>query len=136
MLPMVNDMQDPASDTLAAKHFKNKWIAESQCFHCHTDYGLGGDLESKMTGFRHLARYTTGTYQEPITSRVKFNNKNCLQCHDGTPKWMAQQAHTDSRKEIVANEMMCTDCHGLPHPSPEQRTPGSSDYSRLMQRMK
>ena len=29
MLPMVNDMRDPGSETLAARHYKNKWIANS-----------------------------------------------------------------------------------------------------------
>ena len=80
MLPMVNDMRDPGSETLAALHYKNKDIAKDQCYHCHSDYGLGGGLEAKMTGFRHLARYTTRTYQEPIKSRVKFDNNNCLNC--------------------------------------------------------
>ena len=136
MLPMVNDMQDPKSETLAARHYKNKWIAKDQCYQCHSDYGLGGDLEAKMTGFRHLARYTTRTYQEPIVARVKFNNQNCLQCHDGTPKWMAVESHVESRKDIVANQMKCIDCHGDPHPTAEQRTPGSSDYSRLMEKIK
>ena len=95
MLPMVNDMQDPGSETLAARHYKNKWIAENQCYHCHSDYGLGGDLEAKMTGFRHLARYTTRTYHEPIVARVKFDNNNCLHCHEGTPLWMAVPSHID-----------------------------------------
>src|SRR5262245_59805683 len=30
MRPMVNDMTDPASDTLAARHFKNRWIPKDQ----------------------------------------------------------------------------------------------------------
>src|SRR5262249_41046611 len=55
MHPMVNDMRDPASDTLAARHFRNRYIAEDQCYHCHTDYGLSGTLAAKMEGFRHLA---------------------------------------------------------------------------------
>jgi hypothetical protein len=62
MLPMVNDMRDPGSGTLAARHYRNRWIADDQCFHCHSDYGLAGNLEAKMTGFRHLMRYTTRTY--------------------------------------------------------------------------
>ena len=136
MLPMVNDMQNPASDTLAARHFKNRWIAENQCYHCHSDYGLGGDLEAKMTGFRHLARYTTRTYQEPIKARVTVGNKSCLHCHDGTPKWMAVQDHIDSRPQFATNELRCVDCHGDAHPTAEQRTPGSSDYQRLMERIK
>jgi nitrate/TMAO reductase-like tetraheme cytochrome c subunit len=136
MLPMVNDMRDPSSETLAARHYKNKWIAKDQCYQCHSDYGLGGGLEAKMTGFRHLARYTTRTYQEPIKARVKFDNNNCLTCHDGTPKWVAIPPHVESHKELASNQMSCLDCHGDAHPTAAQRTPGSSDYSRLMERMK
>ena len=136
MLPMVNDMRDPGSETLAALHYKNKYIAKDQCYHCHSDYGLGGGLEAKLTGFRHLARYTTRTYQEPIKARVKFDNNNCLTCHDGTPKWVAVPSHVESHKELAANQMTCLDCHGQAHPTAAQRTPGSSDYSRLMERVK
>jgi cytochrome c nitrite reductase small subunit len=136
MLPMVNDMRDSGSETLAAVHYKNKWIADDQCYHCHSDYGLGGGLEAKMTGFRHLARYTTRTYQEPIKARVKFDNNNCLHCHDGTPKWMAVESHVESHEELAKNRMTCLECHGEAHPSAAQRTPGSNDYSRLMERMK
>ena len=136
MLPMVNDMRDPVSETLAARHYKNKWIAKDQCYHCHSDYGLGGGLEAKMTGFRHLARYTTRTYQEPIEARVKFDNNNCMNCHDGTPKWVAVASHVESHKELAANQVTCLDCHGEVHPTAAQRTPGSSDYPRLMERMK
>jgi cytochrome c nitrite reductase small subunit len=136
MLPMVNDMRNPASETLAAVHYKNKYIAEDQCYHCHSDYGLGGDLEAKMTGFRHLARYTTRTYTEPIKARVKVNNTSCLHCHEGTPKWIAVEPHIEARKDLVANQTMCIDCHGDAHPTPAQRTPGSSDYARLMEKTK
>ena len=136
MLPMVNDMKDPGSGTLAARHYKNRWIAENQCFHCHSDYGLGGDLEAKMTGFRHLARYTTRTYHEPIKARVRFNNNNCLQCHEDTPKFAAVTSHITAHEKLATNQMICLNCHGQAHPTTEQRTPGSSDYPRLMERMK
>ena len=36
MLPMVNDMRDPGSETLAALHYKNNDIAKDQCYHCHS----------------------------------------------------------------------------------------------------
>jgi cytochrome c nitrite reductase small subunit len=136
MLPMVNDMLDPASETLAARHYKNRWIADDQCYHCHSDYGLGGSLEAKMTGFRHLARYTTRTYQEPIKARVKFDNNNCLHCHEKAPKWVAVESHIEARQDLSTNKMTCVECHGDPHPTAAQRTPGSSDYLRLMERMK
>jgi cytochrome c nitrite reductase small subunit len=136
MLPMVNDMRDPGSETLAALHYKNRWIADNQCYHCHSDYGLGGSLEAKMTGFRHLARYTTGTYHEPIQARVKFDNNNCLHCHEKAPKWVAVEPHVEALPDLRANKLTCVECHGAPHPTAEQRTPGSSDYPRLMERMK
>ena len=136
MLPMVNDMRDPESGTLAARHYKNRWIAEDQCYHCHSDYGLGGNLEAKMTGFRHLARYTTRTYHEPIKARVRFDNKNCLKCHEGTPRFERVQSHATAHEKLVANQMICLNCHGQAHPTAVQRTPGSSDYARLMERMK
>ena len=32
MWPMVNDMQNPQSGTLAARHFRNRWIADQPCY--------------------------------------------------------------------------------------------------------
>ena len=85
MRPMVTDMMDPKSDTLAARHFKNRWIPKDQCYACHSDYGLSGDLAAKMEGFRHLARYTTRTYDGADPYRGTFDNANCLKCHAGMP---------------------------------------------------
>lgn len=136
MLPMVNDMLDPGSETLAALHYKHRWIADNQCYHCHSDYGLGGNLEAKMTGFRHLARYTTGTYQEPIQARVKFDSNNCLHCHEQAPKWVAVESHIEALPDLRTNKLTCVECHGDPHPTAAQRTPGSSDYPRLMEKMR
>lgn len=133
MLPMVNDLRDPESNTLAARHFKNRWIAENQCFACHSDYGLSGDLESKMEGFRHLARYTSRTYKEPIKMRGHFNNNNCLKCHEKMPKFEAVKSHNTVRTLLEDSSMACLNCHGKAHPSRGQRTPGSADYPRLME---
>jgi hypothetical protein len=132
MRPMVNDMHDPSSDTLAARHYCNKWIAEDQCYHCHTDYGLSGSLEAKMEGFRHLARYTTHTYPEPVRLRGEYLNHNCLNCHRGTALFDAVSSHRTVGDDLNDNRMTCLNCHGLAHPSPAQRTPGSPDYARLM----
>ncbi|HME09603.1 MAG TPA: hypothetical protein VKG25_21270 [Bryobacteraceae bacterium] len=136
MLPMANDMKDPKSGTLAARHYKNRWIAENQCYHCHSDYGLSGNLEAKMTGFRHLARYTTRTYHEPIHARVRFDNQNCLNCHAGTPRFEAVQSHKTAHEKLVSNLMICLNCHGQAHPTSVQRTPGSDDYARLTEKLK
>lgn len=132
MTPMVTDMLDPASQTLAARHYRNGWIAENQCYHCHSDYGLNGSLEAKMTGFRHLARYTTSTYTEPIKYRGDYVNGNCLNCHRGTPKFLAIDSHSAGWDRLQNNQMSCLNCHGYAHPTRSERTPGSADYSRLM----
>jgi nitrate/TMAO reductase-like tetraheme cytochrome c subunit len=134
MRPMVNDMMDPQSDTLAARHFKNRWIPKDQCYACHSDYGLSGDLAAKMEGFRHLARYTTRTYAEPIKYRGVFDNDNCLKCHANMPKFEAVPWHHTVMESLGKNETSCLNCHGLSHPTRAARTPGSPDYDRLMRK--
>jgi nitrate/TMAO reductase-like tetraheme cytochrome c subunit len=132
MTPMVTDMRDTQSNTLAARHFKNGWIPKDECYQCHSDYGLAGDLQAKMEGYRHLARYTTRTYDEPIKYRGVFHNDNCLKCHEGTPKFMAVQSHATVGGRLAESTLSCTNCHGAAHPTREQRTPGHADYQRLM----
>ncbi|MBK8207036.1 MAG: hypothetical protein IPK87_09635 [Planctomycetes bacterium] len=132
MTPMVTDMHDPHSQTLAARHFRNGWIPKDQCYQCHSDYGLAGDLQAKMEGYRHLARYTTRSYEEPIKYRGVFPNDNCLKCHAPTPKFQAVPSHATVRARLADNTLSCLNCHGRAHPSREQRTPGHTDYPRLM----
>jgi nitrate/TMAO reductase-like tetraheme cytochrome c subunit len=134
MRPMVNDMMDPGSDTLAARHFKNRWIPKDQCYACHSDYGFSGDMAAKMEGFRHLARYTTRTYTEPIQYRGVFNNDNCLKCHANMPKFEAVPWHHTVEKSLSKSDMSCLNCHGLSHPTRAARTPGSADYDHLMRK--
>ncbi len=132
MRPMVNDLHASPPLTLAARHYANRWIPRDQCYHCHSDYGLSGDLEAKATGFRHLARYTTGAYTEPIAMRVAYHNGNCLKCHRGAPRFEGIRSHQDVRERLEASDISCTNCHGAAHPTRAQRTPGSADYERLM----
>ena len=132
MRPMVSDMMDPQSETLAARHFKNRWIAIDQCETCHGDYGFAGSMEAKLTGYRHLARYVTATYHEPIEFRGQFHNTNCLKCHGGTPKFVAVQSHATARELLATNAVPCINCHGNAHPTAAQRTPGSPSYAALM----
>jgi len=134
MLPMVNDMKDPHSQTLAARHYRNRWIADQQCYHCHTDYGLNGTLHAKMEGYRHLLRYTTRTYPEPVRLRGRYLNQNCLNCHGPTAKFEAVPSHRSAQQRLEQDEMNCLNCHGPAHPSGERRTPGHPDYDRLMGR--
>jgi trimethylamine-N-oxide reductase (cytochrome c), cytochrome c-type subunit TorC len=131
MRPMANDMRDPESQTLAARHFKNGWIAKSQCYECHSDYGLAGNMAAKAEGYRHLARYTTRTYTEPIVYRGRFPNDNCLKCHLGKTPFESVKSHTTVRALLTSSEMSCLNCHGRSHPTRAARTPGSPEYAEL-----
>jgi hypothetical protein len=134
MRPMGNDMFSPESPTLAARHTRNGWVSrENGCYECHADYGLAGNLEAKMDGFRHLARYTSGTYNEPIRYRGTYNNGNCLNCHQGTRAFETVQSHHTAGDFLAVNAMSCLNCHGKAHPTRDQRTPGHPDYASLME---
>jgi len=115
MKAKADDMKDPESRTLAALHYKNRWIADQQCYNCHTDYGLAGGLKSKADGFRHLARYVTGTHDEPVTHRGYYDNNNCLKCHGETYKYQAVSSHTTIEKQLASSQSSCLNCHGLAH---------------------
>ena len=93
-----------------------------------TIYGLSGTLAAKGEGFRHLARYTTHTYPEPVRLRGQYLNHNCQNCHQGTARFEAVTSHHTVADQLGNNAMTCLNCHGLAHPSPAQRTPGSPDY--------
>ncbi len=123
MQPFVGDLRNPQSETLAARHFRNRWIPDQQCYTCHTTYGVHGTLAAKKDGLRHWLLYTTGTWKEPIEFRGTYSNGNCLACHAGTPKYDASDIHKEIATELARNEMSCIDCHGPPHPEPEEHAP-------------
>lgn len=132
MKPFTNDLMDEESMTLAARHYKNNWIPKDQCYGCHKDYGFNGNLKAKTDGYRHLMRYITGTYSEPIEYRGEFNNANCMSCHETTAKFKAVEMHTPITELFIDNSVSCLNCHGRAHPTRLQRTPGSEDYQNLM----
>jgi hypothetical protein len=134
MRPMVTDLRDPNSDTLASRHFKNGYIPDGQCYACHSDYGFAGDMAAKMEGFRHLARYTTRTYHEPIVARTRFDNHQCLKCHQGKTAFEGVHVHHDVIARLASSDMSCLNCHGRAHPTRLDRTPGSERYEALMKR--
>ena len=70
MKAFVDDMRDPKSDSLAALHFKNRYIPDDQCYSCHTSYGLFGTVEAKKEGLNDVYKYYTRTFHLPITLRM------------------------------------------------------------------
>ncbi|ANQ49113.1 NapC/NirT family cytochrome c [Flammeovirga yaeyamensis] len=134
MAPMANDMMfDATSQTLAARHYKNGWIAEHECYSCHADYGFQGTMKAKLDGYRHLMRYVTKTYEEPIRYRGEFNSMNCYGCHEGSRTFEAVEEHQPVIENLKSDDasISCLNCHGRAHPEPSRRTPGHEDYKWL-----
>lgn len=129
MDPFVNDLYDSESSTLAARHFKNKWIPEYQCYTCHTTYGAHGTFEGKRDGFRHWLLYVTGTYPDPIRFAGSYPNKNCTACHGATPAYDQVPGHHALTNELAADEVSCTSCHGPAHPVPAEREAVAAHHS-------
>jgi cytochrome c nitrite reductase small subunit len=123
MTPFVNDLLNPQSTTLAAKHYANRWISDHQCYTCHTSYGVHGTFQAKLDGLRHWWRYVTGTWTEPILYKGSYPNANCLVCHGETPKFKGQVIHQAQAEDLATDRVGCLTCHGPPHPSPEERAP-------------
>jgi|GEM_PF-423242 len=121
MDPFVNDLYDDESTTLAARHKKNGWISEYQCYTCHTTYGAHGTFEGKRDGFRHWLLYVTRTWDEPISFSGSYPNQNCASCHGGTVKFTTVPSHIALADRMRADEVSCTSCHGPAHPTPGER---------------
>lgn len=115
MNPFVEDMRDPNSATLAARHARSGAIPAKQCYSCHTGYGIFGTVEAKRDGFRHWLLYVTRTWEEPITFKGTYPNANCLACHATSPEFRTVASHAALREELESDRMGCFTCHGLPH---------------------
>ncbi len=118
MDPWVNDMKDPKSITLVAKHYQNRWIPDDQCYTCHTGYGLAGNVRAKIGGLSHVTHeYFTGV-PEVIHIHRPFALDTCLHCHGESAKYLKIEQHVDAemKPKILSGELSCFECHAAPHP--------------------
>ncbi len=115
MSGFVNDMRDAQSTSLAAMHFRNRWIPDAQCYTCHASYGMFGDVQAKMAGLSDVYKYYTRTYKIPVRMHKPYQNSECLKCHENTPKFVDSESHVDLLPAIRAGEFSCVDCHGPAH---------------------
>jgi cytochrome c nitrite reductase small subunit len=122
MTPWVKDLRNPASDTLAAVHFKNRYIQENHCYTCHTDYGMFGTVRAKWDGLGHVYRNSTGRYERPIHIADPYSNLRCLNCHAGSQKFLNPEMHPkEDMADLLSGKTSCLECHGPAHPKPEQK---------------
>jgi len=117
MEPWMQDMKDPESETLAAVHYKNRYILKDQCYTCHTGYAFFGPIEAKLNGVIHFLRYETSTYAEPLELYGPYDFGNCLRCHGEAKNYL--DAHEVVAEEIASGAMGCLECHDQVHPDQE-----------------
>jgi cytochrome c nitrite reductase small subunit len=116
MSPFVDDMRDPASASLAARHFRSGADPARQCYACHTAYAIFGTRGAKRDGFRHWLLYVTRRWEEPLTLEGAYPNADCAACHAGTPVFRAVESHRAQGAEPEGDRMSCLTCHAVPHP--------------------
>jgi len=118
MKPYLADLQSPDSSTLAATHYKNRYIQEHHCYTCHTDYGMFGTLQAKMAGLGHVARNVSGRYSLPLKIAHPYPNSRCLACHGESQKFRKSEGHPkEDLPKLLSGETSCIDCHGPAHPT-------------------
>jgi hypothetical protein len=129
------DAEDPKSQSLAARHARNKMFGEDNCYMCHADYGMYGTVLTKLGGMRHVWLYYTEYRDVPIDRALEtihlvkpFPNSNCMECHSTDDKlWLRVPDHMSSLQDVRDGRISCASggCHGYAHPfdKPEPRKP-------------
>ncbi|MEO6324743.1 MAG: hypothetical protein ABIQ65_08965 [Thermoanaerobaculia bacterium] len=118
------DLKNPKSENLAAVHHRANVAHGEECFACHSDYGLWGDVHAKFEGLGHIIRASTGRYTMPIRINKPYPNVRCLSCHATSRKYLESASHIDvGLKKMAVNEVRCLDCHTDIHPAPDTRGP-------------
>lgn len=114
----VDDMKDPDSESIAALHYKYRWISDVQCYTCHSDYGLYGAAGAKLAGLRHILAYYVVGYPNVLEIRGTYNNERCLFCHAPVESYQDIEEHQEYAAEIKSSKQSCfgADCHVSPHP--------------------
>jgi hypothetical protein len=115
MQPFVDDLKNSKSESLAAVHYKNRYISDDQCYVCHTSYGIFGTVEAKKEGMIDVYKYFTHTFKLPVKLRHPYQNGDCLKCHAGSVKWLG--VHDDFKAGIFAGDLHCMDCHADKNPA-------------------
>jgi cytochrome c-type protein NapC len=106
---------------IPAVHFQNHRIPkETACFTCHTEYTMFGDYAAKMRGLRHIYYQYIGTIPDTIKLYEKYNNRECLHCHEGARSFEERSDHAQNPlmlDSLKHNQISCmtSGCHDVIH---------------------
>lgn len=126
MGPYGSDIEDPTSESLAARHSRNAAFGSESCYACHADYGMFGTVTTKIGGMRHVYEYLFHYRSMPIEQSLAsielvrpFRNDACVRCHSmQNPLWAKVGDHASTLEQVRAGELSCASggCHGYAHP--------------------
>ena len=123
MRAFVADMRDPASRSLSALHFRNRYIQDEHCYSCHTDYGLFGTVEAKIGGMSHVWSEFAGAGSGTVRPKTNYRFTICLNCHGQSSKFIQEKGHAGVVNKVVSGRSVCTDCHTRSHAGQPQGRP-------------
>jgi hypothetical protein len=117
-------------DQLAARHIALGALPRTEaCYECHSNYGVWGAAQAKVSLARHIARNALGWYEFPLKIDGTYPVTICLHCHAQSERFRAQSAHTDldSQKAFLDGSLGCTGaCHPAPHSDAVLAGPGNA----------
>jgi cytochrome c-type protein NapC len=135
------DSDDPKSQSLAARHARNKMFGAENCYACHADYGMFGTVVTKAGGMRHVWMYLTEYRDVPLEEAKKTialrepskMNTSCMECHaTDTTLFMKVKDHKGAIDDVRAGRVSCASegCHGLAHPFFRPPSPSPTEVAR------
>jgi nitrate/TMAO reductase-like tetraheme cytochrome c subunit len=116
MAPFGESLESGDQDLLAASHYQNGWINRQRaCYDCHTEPGIGGFVDAKLTGIHDLRVHFLGTIPEKIELRRPYPSSICISCH-GERDISERDGHSPGLlREVMIGNMTCVGCHGPAH---------------------
>jgi nitrate/TMAO reductase-like tetraheme cytochrome c subunit len=118
---IVRDMTDPESETLAARHYGERWIEQDQCYTCHANSGLLSMVEPRADGVLDAYRYAVWPYGLLAKRGKPYRFALCLDCHGESSGFREEASHQGVGRGISSRESSCVDCHNMIHPAREDR---------------
>ena len=105
----------PPSDSLAAVHYKNRYIQTDQCYTCHSDYGMFGTMSAKLEGLGHVYHNIDGQLPETHQDREAPTRTCAASPATAEPQNFVAKHEKDIMPSLLSNENSCLDCHGPAH---------------------